>query len=78
MIDGNAVVFHADVPHFAKTATISAVRMDHPFYVMTPEGRMVGDAGDWLVQADTDRAERWIIKHDIFEATYQEVEPDGA
>lgn len=51
------------------TATAHALRMDVPFLVMTHEGVMSGDAGDYLLTRGGDDA--WPVKAAIFEDTYR-------
>jgi hypothetical protein len=43
------------------------------FYVETLEGQMVGNVGDWLIRGV--KGEFYPCKPDIFEATYDPVEP---
>jgi hypothetical protein len=33
----------------------------------------VAEEGDWLVTARTGRAEQWIVRDDVFRATYRQV-----
>ncbi len=65
---------------YRKTATIHAVRIDHPFTVHTLEGDHAGKAGDWLARANTPRGEMWVIDADVFSKTYAPVEksPGGS
>lgn len=56
---------------YRKTATVRAVKLDHPFDVVTEEGTMHGESGDWLAEGPA--GECWPIKASIFEATYEEV-----
>ncbi len=55
---------------YRKIATVLAVQMDEPFVVTTLEGDIHGKAGDWLAEANTDRAERWVVGDTIFAETY--------
>lgn len=71
--DGALVLFDAaGARTYRKTALVRAVQMREPFFVDTLEGRMRGDAGDYLCEGPA--GERWPIKRAIFEATYEEVE----
>lgn len=65
---------------YRKTATIHAVRIDHPFTVHTLEGDHAGKAGDWLARANTPKGEMWVIDADVFSKTYAPVEksPGGS
>jgi hypothetical protein len=56
---------------YRKTATVWAVQMAQDFEVQTLEGTHRGRAGDWLAQGPA--GERWPIKREIFEATYEPV-----
>ena len=42
------------------------------FHVATLEGRCIVSPGDWIVTGV--KGERWAVKPDIFEATYEKVE----
>lgn len=53
---------------YRKTALTLAFQMEEPFSVITPAGRVVADAGDYLCQGPA--GERWPVKRKIFEATY--------
>jgi hypothetical protein len=57
---------------YRKTATVRAKRMEGPFHVDTPEGRMEGDVGDYLCGPGAE-GEFWPCKASIFESTYEEV-----
>jgi hypothetical protein len=59
-----------DAKVYRKVATVLAVQMDEPFVVTTLEGDIHGKAGDWLAEANTDRAERWVIGNAVFAETY--------
>jgi hypothetical protein len=59
-----------DAKVYRKIATVLAVQMDEPFVVTTLEGVIHGKAGDWLAEANTDRAERWVIGNAVFAETY--------
>lgn len=63
--------FRDDAKEYRKTATIRAIRIDHPFEVVTMEGTMRGKPGDWLVEGPA--GEAWVIDAGIFAATYEEV-----
>lgn len=58
-----------DGEHFRKTATISAVRVDHPFAVRTLEGIATGESGDWLARNPS--GECWPISADVFQKRYR-------
>jgi hypothetical protein len=51
-----------------------AVRMRMPFRVRTLEGEMTGGPGDWLVVGI--QGERWPVRKEIFEETYEELVGD--
>ena len=59
-----------DAKVYRKIATVLAAQMHEPFVVTTLEGDIHGKAGDWLVAANTERAERWVIDDAIFGETY--------
>lgn len=40
---------------------------------MTLEGPAVAHAGDYLVTANTPRGEQWVVRAEVFEATYTPV-----
>jgi len=52
-----------------KPVKIKAKRMRKPFVVNTLEGKMNGDAGDWLVWGVA--GERYPCKDSIFRKTYE-------
>jgi hypothetical protein len=54
---------------YRKTAPVFAFQAGHPFLVHTREGDMTGEAGDYLCQGPA--GERWPVKREIFEATYE-------
>ncbi len=51
-----------------KPIPIKAIRLKERVYVDTLEGRMRGEAGDWLVTGVD--GEQYIVKNDIFERSY--------
>lgn len=62
---------------YRKTQTIRAIQMGQPFSVVTKEGTMTGQNGDWLAIAHDDSPEtphRWPIAQDVFGRTYEEVQ----
>lgn len=54
---------------YRKTAPVWAVQMTEPFEVETLEGTMRAEAGDYLCEGP--KGERWPIKKEIFESTYE-------
>ena len=54
-----------------KPIPIQAIQINEPFTVDTLEGRHTGNAGDYLVIGI--RGERYPVKKDIFEESYDEV-----
>jgi hypothetical protein len=65
------LLLYAD--EYVKVAPIRAVKMTQRFSVVTPEGTMDGEPGDYLAGPGAE-GEFWPIKASIFEATYQKVE----
>ena len=57
---------------YRKTALVRARKMDRPFKVMTLEGMMTADAGDYLV-SDFEMTHVWPVRATVFERTYEEV-----
>ena len=57
---------------YRKTATVDAVQLEMEFAVQTEEGIMIGNAGDYLCIGI--EGERWPVKKEIFEKTYEVVE----
>jgi hypothetical protein len=53
------------------TATALALRMDRPFLVLTNEGAMRGEAGDYLMVRGVDDA--WPLKAEFFDGNYRQV-----
>lgn len=62
---------------YRKTATVFArkVMVDEEVRIETLEGPSVARPGDYVVTANTPRGERWVVAGDVFEATYEEVDP---
>lgn len=60
---------------YRKTATVFARKLTgtESVRVNTLEGPAVGEAGDYLCQANTPTAEQWIVRGHVFEATYEMV-----
>ena len=57
---------------YRKTATVDAVQLEMKFAVQTEEGVMRGNPGDYLcIGID---GERWPVKKEIFEKTYEVIE----
>lgn len=56
---------------YQKCATVTAVPIDRPFAVQTPEGVASGEAGDWLVQNPT--GECWPVNAAVFARRYEPV-----
>lgn len=55
-----------------KTATAWAEQINVPFVVITPEGEMEGNPGDYLMSGVG--GERYVCAQDIFKSTYERVE----
>lgn len=55
-----------------KPVVIEAVQMDKTFVVQTLEGKMAGQAGDWLITGV--EGEQYPCADRIFKQTYEEVE----
>jgi hypothetical protein len=60
---------------YRKTATVFAEQVEagRTVRIDTLEGPAVAEAGDWLVTANTDKGEQWIVRDEVFRATYVEV-----
>lgn len=58
-----------DPVEVVNTATALALRMDRPFLVLTNEGAMRGDVGDYLMVRGMDDA--WPLKAEFYEANYR-------
>jgi hypothetical protein len=58
---------------YRKVATVTArkVRGSEIIDVETLEGPATANAGDYVVTACTQRGESWIVRGDVFEATYE-------
>ena len=70
MSEPNVATFNPTDWHiYRKTRTIRAKLMTEDFQVETLEGTMQGRAGDFLCEGS--RGERWPIRREIFEATYE-------
>jgi hypothetical protein len=63
---------HNFQPFKKKPIVIGAVQINEPFLVETLEGVLRGHAGDYLIVGV--RGERYPIRKDIFEETYESVE----
>lgn len=58
---------------FRRTGIVTAARRPRPCYWTTDSGEiMAGAAGDWAVSDDAGRT--WLVRDDIFHATYQRVD----
>lgn len=55
---------------YRKTATVLAARIESPFVVDTPEGRMTGEPGDFLV-TDDPPTHAWPVRSEVFERTHE-------
>ena len=55
-----------------KPVIIDAVQLTFPASVVTLEGVMKGNTGDWLITGV--KGEKYICKNDIFKMTYEKVE----
>lgn len=77
--NANAIPEEAfDIRAKKKPVIIKALQMSTPFYVDTPEGRVYGKPGDYLLIGIKD--ERYPCRKDIFEESYSVVkagEEDG-
>lgn len=59
----------AGATEYRKMAMVLARPWPVPFKVLTPEGEMLGEAGDYLV-SDNPPTHCWPVKKAVFEATY--------
>ena len=58
------------MPRFRKKPVIiEAVQLTRPMTVVTLEGTMTGNPGDWLITGI--KGEQYFCKDDIFKATYE-------
>jgi hypothetical protein len=71
MIDLTTVTLHNMKKFIKKPIPIQAIQINEPFIVDTLEGRHTGNAGDYCVIGI--RGERYPVKRDIFEESYEEV-----
>lgn len=57
---------------YRKTATVFAEQVEagREVRIETLEGPAVAREGDWLVTANTPRGEQWIVRDEVFRATY--------
>jgi len=53
------------------SATVTAVLLSHDCKIVTLEGTMQGKKGDYRLTGDC--GEQWVVRKDIFEKTYEEV-----
>lgn len=68
-VDG---VDFSDLKTYRKTATVNAIKLEIEFAVTTEEGVMRGHPGDYLCEGIA--GEKWPVKKEIFEKTYEVVE----
>ena len=54
-----------------KPVIIEAVQLTEPASVVTLEGKMAGNVGDWLITGV--KGEQYFCKDSIFKLTYEEV-----
>ncbi len=62
----------SDFKEYHKTATVQAIQLELEFAVNTLEGVMTGQPGDYLCIGIN--GERWPVKKEIFEKTYEVIE----
>lgn len=55
-----------------KPVVIEAVQLTNPMTVITLEGEMAGDKGDWLITGV--KGEQYFCKDEIFQQTYEAVD----
>lgn len=67
-VDG---VDFSDFKTYRKTATVRAIKLQIEFAVTTEEGVMRGHPGDYLCEGI--EGEKWPVKKEIFEKTYEMV-----
>lgn len=58
---------------YAKTATVLAVQAHEDGLVMTPEGAMMFEQGDYIL-TDNPPTHAWPVRREVFESTYAPVE----
>lgn len=64
------------MPKFQKRpVVIEAVQIGETMQVVTLEGTMTGNPGDWLITGV--KGEKYFCKDDIFRATYTHIDRDG-
>jgi hypothetical protein len=64
---------------YRKTATVTARRVeagDEPVQVYSLEGPATAHPGDYILTATAGDRESWVVRGDIFEKTYELVQPD--
>jgi hypothetical protein len=62
---------------YRKTATVFAYRVEsgeQPISVYSLEGPGIARPGDYIVTANTEPGESWIVAGSVFEATYEPVQ----
>lgn len=57
---------------YRKTSTVQAHQLPYDCSIETLEGIMKGKKGDYICTGIDD--EQWVVRKDIFEKTYEEVE----
>ena len=65
---------------YRKTATVFARKVEEggdEVRIYSLEGPAVAKPGDYIVRANTDKGEEWIVDGPVFEATYVRVD-DGS
>ncbi len=61
---------------YRKTATVFARKVEQDeeaVEVYSLEGKAVAKPGDYVVTANTDKAESWVVAASVFESTYEPV-----
>jgi len=61
---------------YRKTATVFARKVtdaEEAVQVYSLEGPAIAHPGDYIVTANTDKAETWVVAGPVFEATYEPV-----
>ncbi len=63
---------HGNAKFRKKPVVIDAVRIDRKIQIITLEGTMTGEVGDWLITGVN--GEKYPCKDDVFQKTYDPVE----
>jgi hypothetical protein len=64
----------AETREYRKTATVHARKVeDHEeaVQVYSLEGPAIAHPGDYIVTANTDKGETWVVEGAVFESTYE-------